>query len=92
MEEVKVNDGGGMYNHVGIIDSVIVDCNDLPKSLINGQFIQFSSRLVQIVQKLSTLRDGVKNDMESKDKQIAALIHEKQDLINQLSIKEKGES
>ena len=92
MEDLKVNDGGGLYDNLGLINSVIVDCNNLPKSLINGQFIQFSSSLVQIVQKLSSLYEGVKNDMESKDKQIAALIQEKQDLINQLSIKEKGES
>ena len=91
MKEIKVNDGKGLYDNIGLIDSLIVDCNDLPKSLINGQFVQFCSRIVQMVQKLSNLRDGVKNDIESKDGQITALLQEKENLINQLSIKEKGE-
>lgn len=64
-EEVTVNDGGGLFDASGIIDTLIVDCNSLTKLLIDNQFIAFGNTLVQMVQKLKLLKDGVKKDKEN---------------------------
>lgn len=66
-EEIKVNDGGGLYDSVGLIDSLIIDCNDLPKKLMEGQYIHFCAKLCEMVQKLDRLKGGVKADMDAKD-------------------------
>ena len=68
--EVKVNDGGGLYDNIGLIDSMIVDCNALVKDLFDGQFIRFCSRLSGIGQKLLNLKEGVQHDTESLRKEI----------------------
>lgn len=72
-ENIKVNDGGGLYDNLGIIDMLIIDCNELPKDLINGQNIRFCSRISQMAQKLAKLKEGVKNDTESLKEQIKEL-------------------
>lgn len=79
-----VNDGGGLYDNEGLIETLVVDCNELPKMLINGQFIKFSATLVQMVQKLANLKEGIKNDMASKDKIIAELTETNNDLAEQV--------
>lgn len=70
---MNVNDGNGLFDSVGLIDSLLVDCNELPGALFNGRYVQFCSRLVQMVQKLSRLRDGVKSDIDSLQKQVEML-------------------
>ena len=75
-EEITVNDGGGLFDASGIIDTLIVDCNNLPKLLIDNQFIAFGNTLVQMVQKLKLLKNGVKNDRESLQQQIDDLKRE----------------
>lgn len=79
-ERLNVNDGGGLFDYKGIIDSLIVNCNELPRSLFNGRSVQFCSILVEMVQKLSVLRDGVKNDLESRE----SIIEEKSAVIKNL--------
>ena len=71
--DVTVNDGGGLLDSSGLIDSLIVDCNGLTKSLIDNQFVQFASTLVQMVQKLSNLKKGIKSDQDSLREQIQEL-------------------
>lgn len=79
-DEIKVNDGGGLYDNIGLIDSLIVDCNALPNDLFNGQNVRFCSRLSGMAQKLKSLRDGVKNDAESLKNQIESLRRLLQDI------------
>ena len=71
--EFTVNDGGGLYDNVGIVESLIVDCNNLPSMLYTGRNIAFCSSLVQMVQKLDLLRKGIKNDTEALQKQVEEL-------------------
>ena len=73
MEAPKVNDGGGLYDNTGLIDTLIVDCNILPKELICGNYVAACVKLIEMVQKLNSLKKGIKNDMEAKDRQIADL-------------------
>ena len=73
MNEPKVNDGGGLFDSVGLIDTLIVDCNSLVKDLIDGQFIRFCSRVSGMGQKLANLKEGVKSDKESLETQVKDL-------------------
>ena len=73
MEETKVNDGNGLWDNLGLIDTLIEDCNELPKDLMNGQNIRFCLRISQMAQKLANLKKGVKADMESLKAQIRDL-------------------
>ena len=82
-EEIKVNDGGGLYDTPGMIDSIIVDCNDLVKRLLEGNYIGFCSKSVEMVQKLTRLKEGVKAERESKDAIIEDLKRLNNDLAEQ---------
>ena len=72
-EKVAVNDGKGLLDNIGLIDTLVEDCNELPKDLIDGHNIRFCSRLVAMVQKLANLKDGIKADMGALNDQIAEL-------------------
>ena len=69
-EMPPVNDDGGILDSDGMIDSLIVDCNELPKALFSGQYVLFCSMISQMVQKLCLLKKGIKDDSESLKKQI----------------------
>jgi hypothetical protein len=73
MSEITVNDGKGLYDNLGLIDTLILDCNDLPKLLFAGNNVAFCNRLVQMVTKLANLKTGIKSDIENRDKEIALL-------------------
>lgn len=73
MEKVNVNDGKGLYDNVGLIETLIVDCERVIKALVSGEYMRFSALMVGMVQKLNNLHDGVKNDMESLKKQVEDL-------------------
>lgn len=67
MTDIPINDGGGLFDSAGLIDTLIVDCNNVIKGAISGNYIQCASLLVQMVQKLAKLKDGIKHDLASKD-------------------------
>lgn len=59
-----------MFDNTELIDSLIVDCNNAVKSCVGGQYIAFCSTMVQMVQKLANLKNGVKSDLESREQTI----------------------
>lgn len=67
---MKVNNGNGLLDNVGLIDTLITDCNDAVMSCMSGRYIAFCNIMVQMVQKLSNLKVGVKNDLESRERTI----------------------
>ena len=71
--DITVNDGNGLFDNEGLCDSLIMDCNNAVKSLTNGNYVQFCSIVVQMVQKLSNLKDGIRKDMESMQNKIDEL-------------------
>lgn len=73
MDEITINDGKGLYDSDGLIDSLIVDCNDAVKELISGQYIQFCTVILNMAQKLVELKKGLKADIESKNRTIGEL-------------------
>ena len=73
LKDIQVNDGGGFLDNIGLIDSLIVDCNNSTKALVSGNYVLYSSISVQMVQKLNNLKQGVKNETEGLKKQIKDL-------------------
>ena len=69
-EEIPVNDGGGLYDYAGLIDTLLVDCNELPSALFNGKNVRFCALVVGMVQKLAQLKEGVRNDLQAREKLI----------------------
>ena len=64
-DKISVNDGDGLLDNIGMIDSLIVDCNNIPALLLQGKYVAFCSHIVQMVQKLALLKKGVQDDTES---------------------------
>ena len=91
-EKLPVNDGKGLLDNLGLINTLIIDCDKLPKLLFAGNSIGFCTKLVEMVQKLSNLYNGVKTEKESMQKQLEVYIRENEDLLKQLYQTEKGES
>ena len=73
MTEPKVNDGGGLYDNLGLCDTLLEDLNELPKDLMNGQNIRFCLRISQMAQKIVNLKKGIKTDTDSLKEQIREL-------------------
>lgn len=63
----------GLLTNAELVDTLIVDLNNLPKELIAGQFIQACSIVAQMGQKLLNLRNGIANDLKYKDERIEQL-------------------
>ena len=72
-EKIPVNDGKGLMDNLGMIDSIIVDCNTLPRLLMDNKNVAFCAKIVEMVQKLSLLRDGVEHDVSELQKQLKEL-------------------
>lgn len=64
MDEIKTPEANrdGIFDNAGLIDTLIVDCNTLPKLLIDNQFVAFGLRVAQMVQKLTNLKDGISKE------------------------------
>lgn len=89
-DNITVNDGKGLFDTSGFIDSLVVDCNELPKLLISGHGVGFCAKVVEMVQKLSTLKKGVEDEKNAYRQQIATLTQENENITAQLM--QKGES
>ena len=72
-EEMKVNDGGGLYDSAGFTDTIIMDCNNVVKQLVSGNYIAFCNGMAEIVKKLALLKDGTEKEKEDLKKQIGEL-------------------
>ena len=67
MDDPKINDGGGLYDAEGLIDTLIVECNDAVKSVMGGNAIKFCAQMVEMVQKLDALKRGIQKEKEAKE-------------------------
>ena len=66
----------GIYTNSELIETLIVDLNNLPKQLIAGQFINFCSIVSQMGQKLINLRNTIDNDLKNREETIEKLKNE----------------
>lgn len=70
---MTVNDGKGLYDSGGMIDTLIVDCDALVRDLAGGRYVAFCARIVDMVQKLSRLKDGIGEDRKILEERIREL-------------------
>lgn len=63
----------GLFNYSDLLDTLTTDCNNLVRNMAEGQYIQFCNRIVSMAQKIQELKTGMKNDLDSKDRQIEEL-------------------
>lgn len=63
----------GLYTNSELIQTIIVDLNDMIKAQMGGQYIQACNIVTQMGQKLVNLKKTVDRDLESKDRYIADL-------------------
>ena len=73
LKDVPVNDGQGFLDSLGLIDSLIVDCEKGMKALVAGSPLEYAAVTVGMVQKLGRLKEGVRNDAEGQARQIREL-------------------
>lgn len=71
--ELKVNDGGGLYDSAGFVDTIILDCNEAVKQLVSGNYVAFCNGMTEIVKKLALLKNGITKDKEDLERQISEL-------------------
>lgn len=76
----EINNGGGLYDSQGLIDTLISDCNNAVKFCVGGQYIAFCNIMVQMVQKLAKLKVGVQNDIQNRETNIRFLEKQLSDL------------
>ena len=87
----KTNNVGGLLDTNGMIDSLIADCNDLVKQVVSGNYLVFCAKVVEAVQKLTKLKEGVANEKNLLQSEIAELKRFNADLSNLVCSAEKGE-
>ena len=89
-EKPPVNNGKGLLDNIGLIDSLINDANNGVKMLINGQFLPWCGIMAQMGQKLLNLKKGVQNDISSRDDEIKELAAQIESLTNKIEILKKA--
>ena len=81
IDGVTVNDGKGLLDNDGLMQTIIVDCNDAVKGALSGNYISFCDKMVQVVQKVSLLRKNWEQEINAKEKQIADLMDRNHELL-----------
>lgn len=67
---MMVNDGNGLMDNSGMIDSLIVDCEKAAGAIHGGHHIAFCKIMIDMVTKLTQLRAGVINDTQNLKDQV----------------------
>lgn len=80
-DDITVNDGGGLFDSEGLIDTLIVDCNDLTGFLTSGRYVKFCSAIVSMVQKLGALKQGIKDQKAADDQRYNDMKNQLDDLM-----------
>jgi len=63
----------GIFTNAELVDTLISDMNNLLRTAFDGQYVQACAVVTQIAQKLINLREGIKADLERKDRTIEDL-------------------
>lgn len=90
-ENIKVNDGKGLYDNEGLCDSLKQDLNNMIKLAMAGQFVSACGLVTGMSVKLTNLKQGIKNDSDSKKEQIEELKMANDELLKQLNEKDGAE-
>ena len=65
--------GKGVYTNSELVDTIIVDLNNMIKEALSGQYVQICYIVTGMTQKLMNLKKGIDADLTSKDKVIEQL-------------------
>ena len=60
-------------NNDELISSLINDCNEAVHRCVSGQYIAYCKIMVEMVQKLAVLKQGVAKELKSRDDSIISL-------------------
>ena len=83
--DMPVNDGGGLYDNVGLCDTLIVDLNNLPKLLFDGQYILFCAKIASMGQRLANLKKGIAEDKKSMEEKVDEFKRMNDRLVEQMT-------
>jgi len=71
--DITVNDGHGLMDNEGLVESMISDLNNLLKNMAAGQYIRVCSIVMEMVQKLQNLNKSMKAERKDFIDQLADL-------------------
>lgn len=71
--DLTVNDGKGLLDSDGLMQSLLIDCNNAVKMIVSGQYIAFCNTISEMGQKITALRDGYNKEIANRDTQIEEL-------------------
>jgi len=71
--DLTVNDGHGLLDNEGLVDSMISDLNNLLKNMAAGQYIRVCSITMEMVQKMQNLKSSMKAERKEFLDQLADL-------------------
>ena len=70
---LKANDGHGLWDNMGVCDVLLETINQLPKLLIDNQFVSFCKTLSDMAEIVVNLKKGIADDLKSRDENIEIL-------------------
>ena len=85
MGDFTVNDGHGLMDTDGFIDSMIHQCNDAVRMLVSGQYLAFCNNMYSLAQKLVALKTGTKKELDSLRQQLEDALKFNNDLAKELN-------
>ena len=62
---IQVNDGGGLFDSAGFVDTIILDCNNTVRQMASGNYIAFCNGMAEIVKKLGVLKEGISKEKKA---------------------------
>ena len=63
--DIQVNDGGGLFDSAGFVDTIILDCNNTVRQMVSGNYIAFCNGMAEIVKKLGVLKEGISKEKKA---------------------------
>lgn len=63
----------GLYTNTELVETIIVDLNNVVKEQLSGQYVQACFLISQIAHKLVNLRKGIEADLNNKNEIIEQL-------------------
>lgn len=71
--DMTLNDGKGLFDSEGLIDTMLLDLNNISKCLMTGQYIQYCAIVSGMGQKLVKLKEGIQADLDSMRQKVEEL-------------------
>lgn len=85
MSNPKINDGGGLWDNIGVCDKGIALCNAALKDLVSGQYLAFVNKVEQVAQIFANLKKGIKADVDSLNAKVEELKRTNDALVEQIT-------